>query len=412
MSDREEQHSPASSDYEQPSNATVDSSVLSLSLNKEQLRTVALQRLSEVRSQLKTQFTQSQQHNAVLLQMIEQTRTQTTQHLEEIARLRSRVNQLESQHQPVNTQQHNNTNVNDQLSPQSNPMSPVDVEQPRVNSERTKPSKPEKFSATDKTHNIENFLFSMERYLRLSRTDKKEHIDTTATFFTGTALEWWQSMEKTEGEGVRTIEWSEFRDMCLKRFMPIASSELAAKKIVKWKQTGSIASYISSFQSLAQQIPFSLLPKEARVLYFVEGLNTELQRHVKTMRPKTMEDAINFAQSIGSVSYMPSGNNNHNRESQSSNNRQASQQFYSKNVGTRGQPIYLESVNTEVSNPRSAMTVTSPTSSLTQSSRIDLSYLNVEQRKLFNEGRCFNCKQTGHRRRECRNTHRSVSSKN
>jgi hypothetical protein len=93
--------------------------------------------------------------------MIEQNRTQNTLHLEEIARLRSRVNQLESQHQPVNTLQHNNTNVDDQLSPQSNPMSPVDVEQRRVKSERTKPSKPEKFSATDNTHNIENLLSYM-----------------------------------------------------------------------------------------------------------------------------------------------------------------------------------------------------------------------------------------------------------
>jgi hypothetical protein len=156
-------------------------------------------------------------------------------------------------------------------------------------------------------------------------------------------------------------------------------------------------------------------------VYFVEGLSTDLQKHVKTMRPKTIEDAINFAQSIGSVSYTPSENNNHNRESQSSNNRQASQQFHSRNVGTRVQPIYLENVNTEVSkddrkvgvcSPRPSMTVTSPTSSFAQSSRIDLSYLNEEQRRLFNEGRCFNCKQTGHRRRECRNTHRSVSSKN
>ena len=58
MSDREEQYSPASSatDYEQLSNATVDSSLLSLSLSKEQLRTAALQRLSEVRSQLANQL--------------------------------------------------------------------------------------------------------------------------------------------------------------------------------------------------------------------------------------------------------------------------------------------------------------------------------------------------------------------
>jgi len=195
--------------------------------------------------------------------------------------------------------------------------------------------------------------------------------------------------------------------------MGVPNAEMAMKKIGEWKQSGSINSFIASFQNPAQQIPTNLLPQEARLLYFIDGLTTDLQKHVKTMKPESVEDAINFEQSIGNVGYAQGGMNYNSRDNHSYSQLQPQQQSYKYNnhsVGTRNQPIYLENVNTEVSEvesgvgasfPSLPMRVTSPDFQSTSYSGIDLSYLTAEQRKLFSEGRCFKCKQIGHRRSTC-----------
>jgi hypothetical protein len=234
----------------------------------------------------------------------------------------------------------------------------------------------------------------MERFLRLSRVDKKDKIDQTVMYFSGVAYEWWTAVETTEGERIRDIEWEEFKQMCLKRFMPVTNAESAYKRIGKWRQRGDISTYISSFQNLAQQIPFSLLSKEARVLQFIDGLNFDLQKVVKSMRPANLEDAINFAQSIGSIGYKQMGTSYNNRDYQPTTNRQTQPTFRYNNSGTRNQPIELENVNSEE-------TQEDHVNDSMDNLNIDLSFLTMEQRQLFKEGRCFNCKKIGHRGRNC-----------
>jgi len=248
------------------------------------------------------------------------------------------------------------------------------------------------FNGTDRSVNIEIFLNTVERFLRLSKVDKKDKIDQTVMYFSGVAYEWWTSIETTEGEKIRHIEWEEFKQMCLKRFLPVTSAESAYKRIGKWRQRGDISTYISSFQNLAQQIPFSLLSKEARVLQFVDGLNFDLQKVVKSMRPASIEDVINFAQSIGSIGYKQMGTNYNNRDYQPTINRQAQPTFRHFNSGTKIQPIELENVNTEETQEDN---FNEPSENL----NIDFSFLTMEQRQLFKEGKCFNCKKIGHRSR-------------
>lgn len=410
----EQTYSPSQEvqDELQVTTETIDASILHPALSKDQLRTVALQRLREVRGQLarvQNQLDSTNREKSILMakwmEEVEVSKTNTTMYNDVVAELREQVNQLESSSR-VEEKQCNNRSEAQSL--QSSQLK-TPPEQPPLQPIRAKVPEPDRFSGSDRTQNIETFLVAVERFLRLSRVDEADKIDTTAGFFSGVALDWWISVERAEGEKIRNICWEEFRNMCLKRFMAVTTAETAMKKISKWKQSGTINSYISSFQNLAQQIPTSLLPKEARLLYFIDGLIIDLQKHVKAMKPESIEDAINFAQSIGNVGYTQGGMNNNNRNNQAYNHsqRQQQQQFHNHSMGTRTQPIYLENVNTEVSEvdnnvgvsaPRPWMTVTSPTES---SNNSELAYLTMEQKKLFREGRCFKCKQIGHRRNEC-----------
>jgi len=382
------------------------------SLTRDQIRSMSLQRLREVRSELadvrqqlsilqnecnaSKRLTESsiQQQSEVVNQLmasIELNRINGNQYDEEVRRLNSKINQLSN-----NQQEEVAMNNNERSTTQINSVEHLRsiTAQAVIPSPFIKPASPDKFNGTDRSVNIEIFLNTVERFLRLSKVDKKDKIDQTVMYFSGVAYEWWTSIETTEGEKIRHIEWEEFKQMCLKRFLPVTSAESAYKRIGKWRQRGDISTYISSFQNLAQQIPFSLLSKEARVLQFVDGLNFDLQKVVKSMRPASIEDAINFAQSIGSIGYKQMGTNYNNRDYQPTINRQAQPTFRHFNSGTKIQPIELENVNTEETQEDN---FNEPSENL----NIDFSFLTMEQRQLFKEGKCFNCKKIGHRSRQC-----------
>lgn len=392
---------------------SVDESILHSALSKDQLRTVALHRLGEVRSQLvnaqkqltkvQNELESTKQERMTLSKRwrdeVEAGRTQTSAYYDAVAELREQVSQLE--------EQRNNRNETSTTNPTNQPQ-PFPA-QPPLQLSRGKTVEPDKFNGADKTQSIEDFLVTVERYLRLSRTEPAERVDTAVGFFSGVALKWWISVERTHGEKMRLIDWKDFRQMCLKRFVAVTDSESAVKKICRWKQSGSINSYIASFQNLSQQIPIDLLPEKTRLLYFLEGLTIDLQKYVNAMKPDSIEDAINFAQRIGNLGYTQGGTSFNNREYQQYNRnpRQPQQQTTSHSIGTRNHPIYLENVNSEVSEVDSSVGVSSPgpqvtvTSPTERTDRNDLFFLTVEQKKLLKEGRCFNCKQIGHRRSDC-----------
>lgn len=83
----------------------------------------------------------------------------------------------------------------------------------------------------------------------MSESDK---IDVAVTLLSGTALEWWQAVERNSGNSLRNITWSEFEERCVKRFQPqpIAASESEAAMqrllVLVWRQTNNVTAYINA----------------------------------------------------------------------------------------------------------------------------------------------------------------------
>ncbi len=417
---------PVIQDVSLEESTSLDASILNLSVSKDQLRTLALQRLGELRGQLarvQNELESTNREKMIFVtrwkEEVDSARDNALVYHDVLAELKEQITMLGRNNQNEESQRNNREEIQ---TPRPTNQSPTHPFQPVIQSSHKKIPEPEKFNGTDRPQSIDYFLVALERFFRLSKTNQSEKIDMAAGFLSGKALEWWTSVERTEGERIRSIDWEEFRQMCLKRFMPVTNAETALKKIGKWRQSGNISSYISSFQNLAQQIPLTLLPKDARLLYFIDGLTIDLQKHVKAMRPESIEDAISFAQSIGNVGYTQGGMNINSRVNlpYSHSQRQTQQQSHNHSVGTRNQPIYLENVNTDVrevdssvdvSSPSQHMRVTSPDLQSTSFTGVDLSFLTAEQRKLFSEGRCFKCKQIGHRRSTCPNNQRFYGEK-
>jgi len=134
----------------------------------------------------------------------------------------------------------------------------------------TKSAMPEKFNGMDRLPSISNWLYAVRKYLRVTKTEETDFIDLATTFLTGTALDWWQGIERTEGESIYLWDWQEFETRCKRRFQAVNDAQVSLQKLVRWKQTGAVGGYIAVFQSLVQQIPHSLLTEPGRVFHLLK----------------------------------------------------------------------------------------------------------------------------------------------
>lgn len=351
--------------------------------NKESLKLAGLSRMAEVRAQLadvKAQLEDSRMHIAEL-------------------RLLAQVlpNQLFSDH-PTRAPSSAIT------SPILNtvPQLPT-ASQPPTRVSNTKSAMPDKFNGIDKAPTIANWLFSVRRYLRVTKTSEDERIDIASTFFTGTALDWWHGVEKAEGELIYRWDWTDFEARCLRRFQGVNESQLALHRLLRWKQTSSLNVYLAGFQAMVQQVPAELLPEPTRIFVFTEGLNNEIQKSVRLMQPNTLDEAIGVAQRA-SVTLQPVGQlfnsgNHYPYRAPSTMGRTSSQGSRSAS-GNRFAPLMVENIEDANRFPIDNVALDSRDAEGTASD-FECSALTTEQRKLFRENKCFKCKRVGHRINEC-----------
>jgi hypothetical protein len=150
-------------------------------------------------------------------------------------------------------------------------------------------------------------------------------------------------------------------------------------------------------------MPLSLLTEEGRVFVLIEGLNNELQKSVKLMQPTTIDEAINVAQRVSATFHTPNQSNptfTRSNYRQPSTTNRSNSHFNRTTTGSRFAPLAVENVE-EVSErqPDSPQCHCEGRTHLTD---IEFSYLNAEQKKLYKEKKCFNCKKSGHYSKECR----------
>ena len=207
---------------------------------------------------------------------------------------------------------------------------------------------------------------------------------------------------------VLTFSWEEFRILFQQRFQVIASEEVALGKIQRWKQTSNLDAYIRGFLNLSSNITYLLAPEPLRLVTFTNGLKPHIRRYVKTMKPKSVQEAIVFARE-GNDTYASDGPVlQHISERQSNHRRQ------SHGLGdSRVHPIQLDNAEFRIEKPYEE-TYSDPgleeweagedIDPSTDSYKLNmlLAALTPEMRQLFKEGRCFHCHQKGHQRNQCR----------
>lgn len=330
------------------------SSLRAPSITKEIIINLSSNRIREIRSQV------SQLESTVtdLRQSLARTIRTTDESSETIAQLQTQLrlsNELieglktelaveRSKSAPSDSHSVNmNTSSQINNNPTSSPV--VHNHQPTVTLSVDKPNikaaQPEPFSG-EKARLVNDWLAAVKRYLVLSGVEETKWVAYAVTMLTSTALSWWNSVELSNPEkSIREYGWSEFVDLVRERFVPVDSEAVAMSKMSQWKQTGSVAAYISQFQSFDQLIPKERLDEEMRVQMFIQGLKPECRSIISMWEPKTLLQVYKMAQKFDNGQRQ-----SYSKFSQHTSTRISRTRTIDQQEGSRNNPIIFN--NTEL----------------------------------------------------------------
>ena len=260
-----------------------------------------------------------------------------------------------------------------------------------------KPRKPEAFHG-NRSEDVEGFLVTLERYLRLSGVPYEKWVDYAASFLRHQADKWFRVQLGTYGENSRfTLNYGVFKDEFLKQFKPMNTLLTARDRIIKLRQTGSATSYTHRFLELKLDI-IDMSEAEAKDRY-MRGLKPHVFQKVRVENPRTLNEVIRMAQQFDEAVY---------------NCRQAVGRF------NRNPDAMELDVMDDDEEDRKASSVESETADDSLSAMKYRKPNKKFQKKTFKQkptssrmmtynekvrcmegGLCFKCKQPGHRIKDC-----------
>ena len=365
------------------------------SITKETIINLSSDRIKEIRSQvtdLRSTVTDLRQSLGLATraadkssETIDQLQTQLRLSNDLIKDLRTdlaveRSKAVPSDPQSVNTSSQINNNSTSSPVVNNQPTATLNVEKPNI-----KAAQPEPFSG-EKVRLVNDWLAAVKRYLMLSGAEETKWVAYAVTMLTSTALSWWNSVELSNPEkSILDYSWGEFVNLVRERFVPIDSEAVAMSKMSQWKQTGSVAAYISQFQSFDQLIPKERLDEEMRVQMFIQGLKPECKSIINMWEPKTLQQVYKMAQKFDNGQRQ-----SHPKLSQHTSTRISRTQIIDQHEGTRNNPITFN--NTEL------QTETQLEASEGEQGEVDLNQMIGQNSQ---HGVCHYCKSPDHYMNMC-----------
>ncbi|XP_057536968.1 uncharacterized protein LOC130814783 [Amaranthus tricolor] len=157
---------------------------------------------------------------------------------------------------------------------------------------------PPKYHGKRDARELDNFLWSIERYFDAMRVDDdSSKINTTTMYLGDDAILWWRRRESDIKKRTFTINtWEEFKADFKRQFYPENVEEVAMKKLRGLKHTSTIKEYVKQFSSLMLEV--TELPEKEQLLYFMDGLQRWAEQELKRRNVQTLAEAIAAAESL------------------------------------------------------------------------------------------------------------------
>uniref|UniRef100_A0A803N1K7 Ty3 transposon capsid-like protein domain-containing protein n=1 Tax=Chenopodium quinoa TaxID=63459 RepID=A0A803N1K7_CHEQI len=158
--------------------------------------------------------------------------------------------------------------------------------------------KPPKYHGKRDAREIDNFLWSMERYFEAVHLEEDASKINVVTMYLGDdAILWWRRREQDIKSGSCSIRtWDQFKEDFKKQFRPHDAAKVSMMKLRELKHSSTIKEYIKQFTTLVLEV--DNLPEAAQLIYFIGGLQRWAQQEVERRNVQTLAEAIAAAESL------------------------------------------------------------------------------------------------------------------
>jgi len=164
------------------------------------------------------------------------------------------------------------------------------------NTKVLKPTKPPTFDG-DRRVNAEVWLLELENYFAVtSIIDSNQRVSFAVSQLRDNAVLWWRHVLNDKEQNTEEIisNWSTFKKTLLANYRPVEASETARVALHRLKQSGTVAAYCDSFLKHLNNIDDMNL--QDQIFLFKSGLTPYIAKEVHQQRPKTLADAMSYAQ--------------------------------------------------------------------------------------------------------------------
>ncbi|GKD12925.1 reverse transcriptase domain-containing protein [Tanacetum coccineum] len=188
--------------------------------------------------------------------------------------------------------------------------------------------KPLYFKGTEGVVELTQWFERMEIVFRISNCTMENQIKFATCTLLGSALTWWNAHVRTVGHDVAyAMTWTNLKKMMTDKYCP--RGEIKKLEVEMWnlKVKGTdVVSYNQRFQELALMCA-RMFPEESdKIEKYVGGLPDMIHGSVMASKPKTMQDAIEFATELMDKKISTFAERQAENKRKLDNNNQAQQQ--------------------------------------------------------------------------------------
>ncbi|GKD67295.1 putative reverse transcriptase domain-containing protein [Tanacetum coccineum] len=157
--------------------------------------------------------------------------------------------------------------------------------------------KPLYFKCTEGVVDLTQWFERMETVFRISNCTVENQIKFATCTLLGSALTWWNSHVKTVGHDVAyAMTWTNLKKKMTDKYCPRGEVKKLEGEMWNLKVKGTdVVGYNQHFQELALMCARMFLEESNKIEKYVVGLPDMIHESVMASKPKTMQDAIEFA---------------------------------------------------------------------------------------------------------------------
>ena len=143
------------------------------------------------------------------------------------------------------------------------------------------------------SEDVDAWLYTLDLNLDVANIPERLRVSYAGSYMKDQALQYFRQIKSRK----QNINWIEFQKEFKKRFRAPDYDQKLLRKVMDFKQIGSISKYVDEFTLLVNQI--TEITEEMKVIIFRKNIDPDIDGLLSINDPKTLDEAINFAIKYG-----------------------------------------------------------------------------------------------------------------